>query len=1020
MARHASEPLKGDREVRLFISSTFRDLHAEREHLVKQVLPELRALFRGRGVEFTEIDLRWGITEAESASGRTVRICLDEVDRCRPYFLGILGGRYGWVPRPEDLAADGALCAAHPWVEGEVAAGASVTELEILHGALRGGPPDGTAYFYFREGPAVGLEESGERLGALKERVRQSGAPVRAYRTPEELGRQVHADLGALLDRRFPEAEAPGPLARQRRAHEAFAASRRHAYLEDAADLAALDRHADSATTPLVVVGEAGSGKSALLAHWVERYRGRHPDAFVVVHHVGADGAAGSPADLLRRVLGEIKEHCGLPAPVPEAADEVEREFPAWLEKVPETMVLVLDSLNQIEGKGQDLRWLPDRFPPAFVVLLSAVPGPVRERLRQRGWPEYVLKPLSEERRGRLVDRFLGAYGKSLGEDFRRALLAHPACGNALFLRTLLEELRVFGRHEELGRHLGEYLEAGEPGELFQRILRRLEADYGDGLVRGLMRLVWAARRGLSEAELLELVQCSRLDLSRLLHALDYHLLRRDGRLTFFHDYLREAVRRRYLGEGPADAHRGLADYFAAQPLSPRQVDELPWQLERCEDWRGLKDCLVDLPAFEALCDANGAYEALGYWLALGDRYDLVAEYRAALARDEQRGAGGDEHLGRVKRVADFFRLAGRDDAAEDLYRQGLERAERLDSAWGRHEMAWGLMLIAKKKGDLRAFHHWEQTALPPGPDEPPRRVDEDPGFDVIFKSVDDPGLRPSAITLFRTMLEMAEGASPLSPDAWGLLLEVQGALSGEQLEAGDASEFVRFLQGQGPESPVVNGVRHRLIGLLLAEKELVEAEPLARRALEIDERKHGEDDPGVVKSLHQLASILGEMGEAEEAERLYRRALAIGERALGPEHPSNAATLNNLAVLLAHREGSGLGRGFALKEARDLARRAVRIDERALGPDHPATLNEKRNLEAIERAWERWCPGVEPDPPGYLLPGSSRGAPPWLLPERRFPPMRYENQGPGCRQLIWTIVIVLAAVAVVALIALS
>ena len=43
-------------ELRVFISSTFRDLQEEREHLVKKIIPEIRALWRERGIEFAEID----------------------------------------------------------------------------------------------------------------------------------------------------------------------------------------------------------------------------------------------------------------------------------------------------------------------------------------------------------------------------------------------------------------------------------------------------------------------------------------------------------------------------------------------------------------------------------------------------------------------------------------------------------------------------------------------------------------------------------------------------------------------------------------------------------------------------------------------------------------------------------------------------------------------------------------------------------------------------------------------------
>ncbi|MSR75881.1 MAG: DUF4062 domain-containing protein [Planctomycetes bacterium] len=44
------------------------------------------------------IDLRWGITEEESQKGETLPIFLREIERSRPYFIGLLGERYGWTP----------------------------------------------------------------------------------------------------------------------------------------------------------------------------------------------------------------------------------------------------------------------------------------------------------------------------------------------------------------------------------------------------------------------------------------------------------------------------------------------------------------------------------------------------------------------------------------------------------------------------------------------------------------------------------------------------------------------------------------------------------------------------------------------------------------------------------------------------------------------------------------------------------------------------------------------------------
>jgi len=83
------------REIRVFISSTFSDMREERKHLNTKVFPELRSMCEKRGVVFTEVDLQWGITQEQSENGGAVEICLEEINRCHPHFIGILGERYG-------------------------------------------------------------------------------------------------------------------------------------------------------------------------------------------------------------------------------------------------------------------------------------------------------------------------------------------------------------------------------------------------------------------------------------------------------------------------------------------------------------------------------------------------------------------------------------------------------------------------------------------------------------------------------------------------------------------------------------------------------------------------------------------------------------------------------------------------------------------------------------------------------------------------------------------------------------
>lgn len=64
-----------EKQVRVFVSSTFppslqlrrtgRDMHAERDHLVTVVFPELCEPVEQLGLEFFDVDLRWGVTDEE-------------------------------------------------------------------------------------------------------------------------------------------------------------------------------------------------------------------------------------------------------------------------------------------------------------------------------------------------------------------------------------------------------------------------------------------------------------------------------------------------------------------------------------------------------------------------------------------------------------------------------------------------------------------------------------------------------------------------------------------------------------------------------------------------------------------------------------------------------------------------------------------------------------------------------------------------------------------------------------------
>jgi len=77
--------------VRVFISSTFRDMQAERDWLVRFVFPRLREELIKRRIHLIDVDLRWGVTSEQDV----LEVCQKIIDECRPRFICILGERYG-------------------------------------------------------------------------------------------------------------------------------------------------------------------------------------------------------------------------------------------------------------------------------------------------------------------------------------------------------------------------------------------------------------------------------------------------------------------------------------------------------------------------------------------------------------------------------------------------------------------------------------------------------------------------------------------------------------------------------------------------------------------------------------------------------------------------------------------------------------------------------------------------------------------------------------------------------------
>jgi len=854
------------RTVRVFISSTFRDMHAERDYLVRVVFPELRERCARRQLHLVDMDLRWGVTEEQAEQGKVLHVILDEIDRSRPFFVAVLGERYGRVPEkvPEDTSFS------HPWLRDYPAH--SFTALEIIHGVLRNPSLAERSFFYFRDPRFISqvpdskradfMAENSDAAGkvaALKDKIRASGRPVmeeypcRWDNTEgrvvdlESFGKRVLDDLWTAICAEYPE-EAPevDPLAIERRMHEAFVEERSRLHVGRTEEARRLTEYVRGKhRRPVVITGESGCGKSAFLASWCRKYANEYPDDFVLAYFVGASPDSTNHFRLLRNMCGELKRTFALKEEIPEddkklsetlavmlaaASRGGESGASLWrrLARQPSRpaksrrIVLILDALDQLSPleAAHGLGWLLDYMPENARLVVSSLEGDCLEVLRRRQAEEIMLPPLSGDEQRQIVEVLLGEWGRRLDERQMAALLAHPGVKNPLYLRVALEELKLFGIFEQLTGRI-KALAEDIPG-LFSQVLERLEGDHGRKLVTEAFSLLGGSRYGLSEPELLQLLrregeeQLPRALWARLYLISTMYLVQRGELIGFFHRHLAEAVARRYPEH--KKAHAKLAAYFEKATVD-RKLDEYPYQLQQAEEWDNLAKALSDLDFFDYAWEHNREYEWMGYWRSLEGRFEPGKCYESAV-KIKEKAEGETSNLARP--------LA------------------------------------------------------------------------IIGEFLDDMGLYPSALPFEKRALKIDEKA--LGPDHPNVATDLNN-LAVLYYEQGKYAEALPLYQralkidekALGPDHPNVATNLNNLAELYRAQGRYEEALPLCQRALKIDEKALGPDHPAVARDLNNLAVLYYEQGKYEEALPLFQRALRIAEKALGPKHPNTKLYKANL-----------------------------------------------------------------------------------------------------------------------------
>jgi len=575
--------------------------------------------------------------------------------------------------------------------------GGSATEQEIILGALgvpdaadhvfcffrtiRNLPQDETSMaFYDPVDPFSNLRPDSEaraRLDDLKGRLRKkisTRGQIFEYKTtwskegpvydhPDRFARDVFESLSKAIKNQLStiEAEDLDPIGQEYNAHLSFAKERAKFFTGRAECLEKIEDDTSSNNTyPLVLYGEPGSGKSAVMARVALNLQGSSRKIGVIHRHIGATPRSSVIRSLLAGLCGEIARLYGSYESVPSDYQELIQELPnrLALATIEKPLVIFLDGLDQLaDVEARNLGWMPIQLPNNVHLIVSALPGQCLTSLQVRLPRERFLElqPMSKKEGEVLLALWLDDSRRRLREhQCTEILTKFAAVGLPLYLKLAYEEARLWHSFAPLTSTI---LACDVPHLIKDNLFARLAAasNHGELNVSHTLGYLAAARYGLTEDEVLDLLsrdeklyrdlqvhahhdlpetnpEKQRIPViiwSRIFFDLEPYLseqMAEDGvLLAFYHEQFRDAVMETWLNTDLRFqvVHSQLADYFR------KKADPNNNQI-----WQKNARLLGELPFHLALgarkTEFHSLFSQLSYLsarVATGNIYELTTDY---------------------------------------------------------------------------------------------------------------------------------------------------------------------------------------------------------------------------------------------------------------------------------------------------------------------------------------------------------------------------------------------------------
>lgn len=593
----------------IFVSSTFRDMHFERDAIQELVYPRLNRKAQEFGQTVSFCDLRWGIDtselESDSGSKKVLDVCMDEIDRCQPPMVVILGYRYGWIPS-EGLIKDVAEKYSMQLDDLEK----SVTALEIEYGALSQKRSLDNTLFYFREiegdVPEDYLTEDeihAKKMQELKERIRKlTNQQVKTYTlhwTGEgfegirEFADVLSADLEKMLLPKWEQFNNMTPFEKELYTHKVYREEKGKSFRARRKFAGQLLDEIKNGQKLTIVKADSGSGKSTLFSHLANELE--KDEWNVLALFSGLTAKSNTSLGIINTIIEYLQlqlEKAGV-KDVLDVNTEVLEENMKTLddirekalniktdntqehnikqlqkqlntlcvrctsEKIP--VVIMLDAADQLydDSSRENLIFVPTELSEYVRFVMTCLP-----ELSVMGNPYVKMNPIDNNDKQDVIDGILSVHNRELSKEVVRAMLDIPASNNPLYLSFMVQRLLMMNKGDfEQIQNQGDGMAAivNYQLDIIKRSATSLEdmsaelmeaaaERIGGNIVEKTLDYLAVSKHGLRVTDIAGILQedFNMLDFAHFISYMnDCFIIREDGRYDFSHKSIREGLIKR-------------------------------------------------------------------------------------------------------------------------------------------------------------------------------------------------------------------------------------------------------------------------------------------------------------------------------------------------------------------------------------------------------------------------------------------------------------------------------------------